>query len=100
MNMELKRLKLNMRVIIVIAFALVSLVASVNTSMALPVPQEHDCHSVDDLSRGNIREFKDNYIPKEFFPTPEYMVFVDLGVLLLLLLIGVFFVWRKNHKRL
>ncbi len=99
MNMELKGFKLNMRVIIIIAFALVSLVASVNASMALPTPQEQDCHSVDDLSRGNIREFKDNYIPKEYFPTPEYMVFVDLGVLLLLLLIGVFLVWRKKSQK-
>lgn len=70
---------------------------------ALPYVSEEntqqDCHSTDDLSRGNIREFKDNYIPKEYHPMPEFMVFVDLGVLVLLLLIGLFLVITKKSQR-
>jgi len=60
---------------------------------------ENNYQSGDDLNRGNIKQYKENYIPKEYFPTPEYMVFVDLGVLLLLLLIGLFFVLKRKSQR-
>ena len=58
-----------------------------------------DCHSIDDLSRGNIREFKDAYIPVEYHALPEYMSFVDLGILLLLLGLGLFFVLKRKTGR-
>jgi polyferredoxin len=99
--MELKKMQINWRVLFIVGFTIISLLGSVSNGFSAPYSQEQapDCHSTDDLSRGNIREFKDNYIPKEFFPTPEYMVFVDLGVLVLLLLIGVFFVWKKKSQK-
>ena len=91
------------RFLIVIGFFLISLLnsESVQADICIPngSPIENDYQSVDDLSRGNIKQYKENYIPKEYFPTPEYMVFVDLSVLMLLLLIGLFFVLRRKSQK-
>ena len=58
-----------------------------------------DSHSIDDLSRGNIREFKENYVPVEYNALPEYMSFVDLGIMLTLLFLGLFFVLKRKTGR-
>lgn len=46
-----------------------------------------------------VWDYKDNYVPQQFKPLPEYMVFVDLGVLVLLLLAGLFFVLTRKPAR-
>ncbi len=45
---------------------------------------------------GSIWEFRDNYVPKKYLPTPEFMVFVDLGILILIMITGLFFVIKKK----
>jgi len=89
------------RYLIVIGFFLISFLntTSVEANAFVGLNSDNESHNIDDLSRGNIKEFKDSYIPKEYFPTPEYMVFVDLGVLLLLLLLGLFFVLKRKSQR-
>ena len=58
-----------------------------------------DTNTAVDFSRGNIKEYKDAYIPVEYHALPEYMSFVDLGVLLLLLGLGLFFVLKRQTGR-
>lgn len=58
-----------------------------------------DAHSTTDSSRGNVTAFKDSYIPKEYHPMPEFMVFVDLAVLILLIAAGLFFVLKRKSGR-
>jgi len=57
---------------------------------------DNNQYNINDLTRGNIREFRDNYIPTEYFPMPEYMVFIDLGVLILLIFTGQYFVLKRK----
>jgi polyferredoxin len=45
---------------------------------------------------GNVAEFRDSYVPVQYNPTPEYMVFVDMGVLIVIMLVGVFFVMKRK----
>jgi polyferredoxin len=56
-------------------------------------------HDINDQTRGNIKEFRDQYLPTEYFPLPEYMVFVDLGVLALIIAAGIWFVMKRKHSR-
>ena len=60
------------------------------------VSREHD---INDPTRGNITEFRDKYLPAEYFPMPEQMVFVDLGVLALLIFAGLWFVLKRKPSR-
>lgn len=88
---------------IIPAFVLLSVLLSPNLYAAQDQPEENsaacDPHSIDDLSRGNIREFKDAYIPKEYHPMPEYMVFVDMAILIVLIGTGLFFVLKRKSGR-
>lgn len=65
--------------------------ASVNCSVA---GQEYQSQQ-----DGSISEFRDNYVPKQYNPTPEYMVFVDMGVLILIMIAGLFFVLKKKASK-
>jgi ferredoxin-type protein NapH len=79
-----------MRIIILIiaGFFLISL-ADANAVFAADAPFS-----------GNVWEYKEQYVPREFHPTPEYMVYVDLGMLVLIMLVGLFFVIRQKQSRL
>lgn len=46
--------------------------------------------------KSSIGEFRENYVPKQYSPTPEYMVFADMGVLLLIMAAGLFFVFKRS----
>ncbi len=45
---------------------------------------------------GNVAEFRENYIPKQYNPTPEYMVFLDMAVLIVIMITGAFFVMKRK----
>lgn len=47
----------------------------------------------------DVWQFRESYVPKKYNPTPEYMVFVDLAVLILIMLAGMFFVLKRKHSR-
>lgn len=52
-----------------------------------------------DPEAASIWDFKDGYMPIIYRPTPEFMVFVDLAVLIVLMILGVFFVVRRKGSR-
>lgn len=55
----------------------------------------------DEIPAGSdVWEYKEQYVPKAFHPTPEYMVYVDMGILVLIMLAGLFLVLRKKPSRL
>ena len=51
------------------------------------------------LDSQGISQFKDSYIPKQYHPLPEYLVFVDLGVLILLLIVGLYLVLKRKSQK-
>jgi len=57
------------------------------------------CYSKEQIHLSNIATFRDSYIPKEYFPLPENLIFVDMAVLLLLMLTGLFFVVKKKPAK-
>lgn len=61
---------------------------------------ENQHHDISELNEGNIGEYRRNYVPKKYYPTPEYMVFIDLGVLILLLLAGLFVALKRDNSRI
>jgi len=46
--------------------------------------------------KSSIGEFRENYVPKQYFPTSEYMVFADMSVLILIIAVGLFFVFKRS----
>lgn len=94
-----KSMKSIFRIVLLAGFFLVNLGNSISVQAAASFPQEDASCIREGANTGSMKEFKDDYIPKEYFPTPEYMVFVDLGVLFLLLLIGLFFVLKRKSQR-
>lgn len=48
---------------------------------------------------GSMGAFKDNYIPVQYSPMPEWMFTVDLGVLVLLLIVGLYFVLKRKSEK-
>lgn len=48
----------------------------------------------------SVATFRDNYIPVEYHPMPENLVFVDLAIFLVIILLGVIFVVRKKPAKL
>jgi len=56
-----------------------------------------DPNCIKEIQQGSsIWEFRENYVPKQYFPTPEYMVFADMGILILIMAAGLFFVFKKS----
>ena len=49
---------------------------------------------------GDIWTYKENYVPVKFNPTPEYMVFVDMAILIVIVLAGLFFVIKRKSSPL
>ncbi len=90
-------MKISLKLLTIISIVFAVLCISV-PSNALSIADD-DKYNIDDPSRGNIREFKDAYIPKEYHPMPEYMVFVDLAILLLIIAAGVFFVLKRKSGK-
>ena len=98
----MKTILLNIKILITSLFLIGTFLVSLPVIASSGLQEEQaecDPHSVDDPSRGNIREFKDAYTPKEYHPMPEYMVFVDLGILALLILLGLFFVVKRKSGK-
>lgn len=48
---------------------------------------------------GSISEYRNNYVPKEYFPESELMVFVDLGIVLFLMILGGCFVVKSKRAK-
>lgn len=48
---------------------------------------------------GGISEYRNNYVPQVFTPLPEFMVFVDLGIFILLMILGACFVVKSKSAR-
>jgi len=48
---------------------------------------------------GDIWAYRESYVPIKYSPTPEYMVFVDMAILIMIMLTGLFFVLRRKYSR-
>ena len=48
---------------------------------------------------GNIWEYRENYVPVEYNPIPEFMIFADTAILIFLMIAGVFFVIRQKPSK-
>jgi polyferredoxin len=75
--------------------------------MSLPSPvfsqtdpkQDTTCYTKEQIDLSTIATFRDNYLPKEYLPLPEYLVYIDMAVLLLLMLVGIYFVLKKKPAK-
>lgn len=72
-------------------------VPSINLAVAQEKSDPNCIREVNENS--DIWQFRESYVPKKYFPTPEYMVFVDMGVLILILLTGLFLVIKRKPSR-
>jgi len=81
------------------------MIAVLFCSLASPVFSQTDtkkdtaCYSKEQIDLGKIATFRDNYTPKEYLPLPEYLVYIDLAILLLLMLTGIYFVVKKKPAK-
>jgi ferredoxin-type protein NapH len=57
------------------------------------------CYTKEQVNLSEIATFRDNYIPKEYLPLPENLVYVDLAVLCLIMLSGLFFVLKRKPAK-
>ncbi|GAB1472876.1 hypothetical protein MASR2M69_03170 [Bacteroidota bacterium] len=72
-------------------------VPSINPAVA---QEKNDPNCIREVNENSdIWQFRESYVPKKYFPTPEYMVFVDMGVLILILLTGLFLVIKRKPSR-
>lgn len=93
------KMKSILKLVVLVGFFLMSLGNSLSVqAMTFADAEPQECVR-EGANTGTMKEFKDNYIPVEYFPTPEYMIFVDLGVLILLLLVGLFLVLKRKNQR-
>lgn len=66
-------------------------------SIALPFRQLTDtaCYTREQIDQGEIAAFRDKWLPPEYLPLPEWLVYIDLAALILLMALGAWMV-RKN----
>lgn len=57
------------------------------------------CYTAEQIDLSAIAKFRDSYIPREYLPLSEKLVYVDLAVLLLLMTAGLVFVWKRKPSR-
>jgi polyferredoxin len=57
------------------------------------------CYTPEQIALSEIATFRDKWIPQEYLPLPEWLVYADLGVLLLLMLAGSWFVVTRKPAR-
>lgn len=50
----------------------------------------------EDKGGGDIWVYKENYVPKKYNPNPEYMVVVDMVLLILIMFAGLYFVLKRR----
>ena len=72
--------------------------------MSIPffqIAQQADtaCYTREQIDLGEIATFRDKWIPHEYLPLPEWLVYADLGVLLLLMLVGSWLVVTRKPAR-
>ncbi len=70
------------------------------TLSVINAQEQNDPNCIREVDENSdIWQFRENYVPKKYFPTPEYMVFVDMGILILIMLAGLFFVIKRKPSR-
>jgi polyferredoxin len=79
------------------------LVALAPSTAQIPVPagQKADtaCYTKEQIDQSEIATFRDQWLPTEYLPLPEWLVYVDLAVLLLLMFAGAWFVYKNKPAR-
>ena len=45
---------------------------------------------------GDIWAYRENYVPQKYEPLPEFMVFVDMAILIIIISIGLYFVIKRK----
>ncbi len=80
--------------IIVTLTLFVPALSSVNSLFAQEQSDPNCIREVDENS--DVWQFRESYVPKQYHPTPEYMVFVDMGILILIMLAGLLFVIKRK----
>ena len=83
--------------IIVTLTLFVPALSSVNSLFAQEQSDPNCIREVDENS--DVWQFRESYVPKQYHPTPEYMVFVDMGILILIMLAGLLFVIKRKPSR-
>ena len=53
------------------------------------------CYTKEQIDQSEIATFRDKWLPHEYLPISENLVYLDLGILLLMMMAGIWFV-RKN----
>lgn len=90
------------KILLFVSILVLSLTNSItaNSGVTSQGEESHAQHyTEEDLKSGEIATYRKNYVPHTYFPTPEYMVFVDLGILILLIAVGIYFVYYRKSQR-
>lgn len=57
------------------------------------------CYTKEQIDQSEIATFRDKWLPPEYLPLPESLVYLDLAVLLLLMIAGIWFVRKSKPAR-
>ena len=57
-----------------------------------------ECYTPSEIEENDISVFRDNYIPVEYHPEPDYLAYIDLSVLFIILLTSFVLIYQKRRK--
>ncbi len=87
--------------LLISAFFMLALINPAIPQSAVQPGQKADtaCYTKEQIDQSEIAAFRDQWLPPEYLPLPESLVYVDLAVLLLLMLAGAWMVWKNKPAR-
>lgn len=72
---------------------------SIAATKATGAIQDTNSFTREQINLSKIASFRENYIPREYFPLPESLVFADLSVYIAILITGLIFIIRKKPAK-
>ncbi len=57
------------------------------------------CYTQEQIDLSEIATFRDSWVPYDYLPLPEWLVYIDFGILLSLMVIGTYFVLKRKPAR-
>lgn len=86
--------------IVTLILTLTLFVPSLSSVNSLYAQEQSDPNCIREVDENSdVWQFRESYVPKQYHPTPEYMVFVDMGILILIMLAGLLFVIKRKPSR-
>lgn len=82
---------------LVILFILASM--PICTSVLCQDAKKPHCPTPEEIDALDIADFRDEYVPKEYYPSHEFMCWVDIGVLVFVLCVGGLIVIKRRPRK-